>query len=69
MRLWRDRYGDAEFAESKQAEIRLTVAGNPSTPADSLLILAGDAVKEIRLAAVANPTVTPEAKAIASLLN
>ena len=59
----------AEFAVNKQLEIRLTVASNPSTPADSLLLLAGDAEKEIRAAAVKNPYATAEAKAIASLLN
>jgi hypothetical protein len=57
------------FALNKQLEIRLTVASNPSTPADSLLLLAGDAEKEVRAAAVKNPNATTEAKAIASLLN
>ena len=59
----------AEFAVNKQLEIRLTVASNPATPVDSLLLLAGDAEKEIRAAAVKNPSATAEAKAIASLLN
>ena len=59
----------AEYAMNEQMEIRLTVAANPSTPADSLLLLAGDAEKEIRAAAVKNPNATAEAKAIASLLN
>jgi hypothetical protein len=59
----------AEFAVNKHLEIRLTVASNPSTPADSLLLLAGDAEKEIRAAAAKNPNATAEAKAIASLLS
>ena len=59
----------AEFAVNKQLEIRLTVASNPSTPADSLLLLAGDVEKVIRAAAVKNPNASAEVKAIASLLN
>jgi hypothetical protein len=58
----------AEFAANKQLEIRLTVAGNPSTPADSLLLLAGDAESDVRVAAVKNPNATAEVKTIASLL-
>ena len=58
----------AEYAESKQLEIRLVVAANPSTPVDSLLLLAGDAESDIRLAAVKNPSATAEVKTIASLL-
>ena len=59
----------AEFAANKQLEIRLTVAANPSTPVDSLLLLAGDAESDVRVAAVKNPNATAEVKAIASLLN
>ncbi len=55
-------------AESKQLEIRLAVAANPSTLVDSLLLLAGDAESDIRLAAVKNPSATAEVKTIASLL-
>ena len=58
----------AEFAANKQLEIRLTVAANPSTPVDSLLLLAGDAESDVRVAAVKNPNATAEAKTIASLL-
>lgn len=54
---------------NKQLEVRLAVASNPSTPSDSLLLLAGDAEKEVRVAAIKNPKATSEAKAIASLLN
>jgi hypothetical protein len=42
--------------------------GNPSTPADSLLLLAGDAESDVRVAAVKNPNATAEVKTIASLL-
>ncbi len=59
----------AEFAANKQLEIRTTVAENPSTPVDSLLILAGDADSMVRRLASKNPSATPEVKAIASLLN
>jgi len=58
----------AEFAANKQLEVRLTVAANPSTPVDSLLLLAGDAESDVRVAAVKNPNATAEVKAIASLL-
>ena len=58
----------AEFAANKQLEIRLTVAANPSTPVDSLLLLAGDAESDVRVAAVKNPNATAEVKTIASLL-
>jgi hypothetical protein len=59
----------AEFATNKQLEIRTTVADNPSTPVDSLLILAGDEDLMVRRLASKNPSATPEVKAIASLLN
>jgi hypothetical protein len=59
----------AAFAVNKQLEIRTTVAENPSTPVDSLLILAGDADSIVRRLASKNPSATPEVKAIASLLN
>jgi hypothetical protein len=58
----------AEFATNKQLEIRTTVAENPSTPVDSLLILAGDENSMVRRLASKNPSATPEVKAIASLL-
>jgi hypothetical protein len=58
-----------EHASSKQMEVRLTVAANPSTPMDSLLLLAADGEKEVRRAAVANPVANAEVKAIASLLD
>jgi hypothetical protein len=58
----------AEFAVNKQLEIRTTVADNPSTPVDSLLILAGDEDSMVRRLASKNPSATPEVKAIASLL-
>ena len=58
----------AEFAVNKQLEIRTTVAENPSTPVDSLLILAGDEDSMVRRLASKNPSATPEVKAIASLL-
>jgi hypothetical protein len=58
----------AEFAVNKQLEIRTTVAENPSTPVDSLLILAGDVDSMVRRLASKNPSATPEVKAIASLL-
>lgn len=59
----------ADFAVNKQLEIRTTVADNPSTPVDSLLILAGDEDSMVRRLASKNPSATPEVKAIASLLN
>jgi hypothetical protein len=59
----------AEFAANKQLEIRTTVAANPSTPVDSLLILAGDEDSIVRRLASKNPSATPEVKAVASLLN
>jgi hypothetical protein len=59
----------AEFAVNKQLEIRMAVAENPSTPVDSLLILAGDEDSMVRRLASKNPSATPEVKAIASLLN
>lgn len=59
----------SEFAANKQLEIRTTVAANPSTPVDSLLILAGDEDSMVRRLASKNPSATPEVKAVASLLN
>ena len=58
----------AEFAVNKQMEIRLTVAANPATPIDSLLLLAGDADSLIRQTVIKNPSATAEVKAITSLL-
>lgn len=58
----------AEFAVNKQMEIRLTVAANPSTPIDSLLLLAGDTDSLVRQTVIKNPSATAEVKAIASLL-
>jgi hypothetical protein len=58
----------AEFAVNKQLEIRLTVAANPTTPIDSLLLLAGDTDSLVRESVIRNPSATAEVKAIASLL-
>jgi hypothetical protein len=58
----------AEFAVNKQLEIRLTVAANPATPIDSLLLLAGDTDSLVRESVIRNPSATAEVKAIASLL-
>ena len=58
----------AEFAVNKQMEIRLTVAANPATPIDSLLLLAGDADSLVRQTVIKNPSATAEVKAITSLL-
>jgi hypothetical protein len=58
-----------EYAASKQMEVRLTVASNPSTPHDALLLLAADSEKLVRRAAVENPKASAEVKAIATLLN
>jgi hypothetical protein len=58
----------AEFAGNKQMEIRLTVAANPSTPIDSLLLLAGDTDSLVRQTVIKNQSATAEVKAIASLL-
>lgn len=58
----------AEFAGNKQREIRLTVAANPVTPIDLLLVLAGDTDSLIRQTVIKNPSATAEVKAIASLL-
>ena len=58
----------AEYAVNKQMEIRLTVAANPATPIDSLLLLAGDADSLVRQTVIKNPSATAEVKAITSLL-
>jgi hypothetical protein len=58
----------AEFAVNKQLEIRLIVAANPTTPIDSLLLLAGDTDSLVRESVIRNPSATAEVKAIASLL-
>jgi len=60
-----------QIDEAKKWFHEAAAGGSPAAmnAIDSLLLLAGDAEKEIRAAAIKNPNATAEVKAIASLLN